>query len=269
MVSILDNVNARKSESTLEKINKIYMIALSAILAITGICFIIAAAHLYFTGGNTPYSRARVGEYLKTILVPIIITVIGVIGGAVLSLFSEAKGRKNGGISPSVARKMLARSFDVEKSSVKAEVLAQRKKRKIILFATAYGAAFIFAVSLVLAVFIPDHAVEGLNGHVVMAVLIITPSVVIDIFAIFTALMLCSRSSAVEVQLMKDEIKRNPDVKKHIEAKEFFTDKKLLYIRLSVLALGVVFVVLGIFNGGAKDVFAKAVAICTECIGLG
>ena len=44
--------------------------------------------------------------------------------------------------------------------------------------------------------------------------------------------------------------------------------KKALIIVLSALA-AVALVVLGIFNGGMGDVLAKAVKICTECIGLG
>jgi hypothetical protein len=33
--------------------------------------------------------------------------------------------------------------------------------------------------------------------------------------------------------------------------------------------MAVAFLILGIFNGGAEDVLKKAIAICTECIGLG
>ena len=36
-----------------------------------------------------------------------------------------------------------------------------------------------------------------------------------------------------------------------------------LYLAAAVL------VILGILNGGLRDVLAKAVKICTECIGLG
>ena len=40
-------------------------------------------------------------------------------------------------------------------------------------------------------------------------------------------------------------------------------------IRGIFLCLALVFIALGILNGGARDVFVKAVNICTECIGLG
>ena len=36
-----------------------------------------------------------------------------------------------------------------------------------------------------------------------------------------------------------------------------------------VCTISVVYLMVGIFNGGARDVFIKAVNICTECIGLG
>lgn len=39
--------------------------------------------------------------------------------------------------------------------------------------------------------------------------------------------------------------------------------------RIVVLILALVFIVIGIINGSAQDVFGKAVNICTECIGLG
>ncbi len=45
--------------------------------------------------------------------------------------------------------------------------------------------------------------------------------------------------------------------------------KALRAVRAGILALGCVFIVLGVMNGGARDVLIKAINICTECIGLG
>ena len=39
--------------------------------------------------------------------------------------------------------------------------------------------------------------------------------------------------------------------------------------RICLLALAVLLLVFGSLNGGARDVFAKAAAVCSECIGLG
>ena len=40
-------------------------------------------------------------------------------------------------------------------------------------------------------------------------------------------------------------------------------------IRMVLLAAAVLFIVLGVMNGGLYDVLVKAINICTECIGLG
>ena len=40
-------------------------------------------------------------------------------------------------------------------------------------------------------------------------------------------------------------------------------------LRTVLLVAAIVLIVAGVFNGSAKDVFGKAVKICTECIGLG
>lgn len=40
-------------------------------------------------------------------------------------------------------------------------------------------------------------------------------------------------------------------------------------LRLLILCAAIVFILLGVMNGGAYDVLVKAINICTECIGLG
>lgn len=40
-------------------------------------------------------------------------------------------------------------------------------------------------------------------------------------------------------------------------------------VRILLLSASAVLIVLGIFNGGLRDVLIKAINICTECIGLG
>ena len=40
-------------------------------------------------------------------------------------------------------------------------------------------------------------------------------------------------------------------------------------VRIIILALAVLFIIIGLFNGSLEDVFIKASRICTECIGLG
>ena len=46
-------------------------------------------------------------------------------------------------------------------------------------------------------------------------------------------------------------------------------EKKTAIARIAIICLGVLFIILGSMNGGARDVLVKAINICTECIGLG
>ncbi|MBQ7378040.1 MAG: hypothetical protein IJW71_06980 [Clostridia bacterium] len=43
----------------------------------------------------------------------------------------------------------------------------------------------------------------------------------------------------------------------------------LLLVRILILALALTFILLGVFNGGMRDVLQKAIRICSECIGIG
>jgi len=40
-------------------------------------------------------------------------------------------------------------------------------------------------------------------------------------------------------------------------------------LRAALLLAAAVFIILGAYNGGARDVLYKAINICTECVGLG
>ena len=40
-------------------------------------------------------------------------------------------------------------------------------------------------------------------------------------------------------------------------------------VRTVLLIAAIVLIIAGLFNAGARDVFSKAVRICTECVGLG
>lgn len=46
-------------------------------------------------------------------------------------------------------------------------------------------------------------------------------------------------------------------------------DRILNAARILLFVLSGALIVLGVLNGGARDVFYKAAAVCSECIGLG
>ncbi len=59
-------------------------------------------------------------------------------------------------------------------------------------------------------------------------------------------------------------------IKERIDGVLEETKKKwVLGVRIGLGVLGVLFIGLGIYNGGMQDVLLKAINICTQCIGLG
>ena len=65
---------------------------------------------------------------------------------------------------------------------------------------------------------------------------------------------------------VKDEKGLQPVKSGRVEHKDF-SGAKMLRIGLLIAAVCLLFA--GVLNGSARDVFGKAVKICTECVGLG
>ena len=77
-------------------------------------------------------------------------------------------------------------------------------------------------------------------------------------------------------QNAKDGIKtekreENPTFSQKIYAKLPFlrSNRFLLIVRLAIAAVAVLFIVLGMDNGGMAAVLDKAINICSQCIGIG
>lgn len=84
----------------------------------------------------------------------------------------------------------------------------------------------------------------------------------------------------VAATLVADQVTHSPTRKvRHILRKHHpqqmkvcyhaLPSKSILLIRVFLYALAIGFIVLGVMNGGLRDVLIKAINICTECIGLG
>ena len=76
--------------------------------------------------------------------------------------------------------------------------------------------------------------------------------------------------------ILKDErVKKDTELAKSGEKKAVEKQlgkkhsKAVSIVRCVLLVISVLFIILGIYNGGADAVLTKAITICTECIGLG
>ena len=84
----------------------------------------------------------------------------------------------------------------------------------------------------------------------------------------FAALCAASHQAAKSVRREIELLKAAPQAKPAQVVEE--SPKPVSpYLRAALYAAAVVLIVLGVMNGGLRDVLVKAINICTECIGLG
>lgn len=104
---------------------------------------------------------------------------------------------------------------------------------------------------------------EGLNEQVLNLVKTLAPWII-------ASFVLCLIVTLFKVPKRKIKTEQQEKQTFWQKCKAFFDNGKFIFtVRICVLSLAVVFIVLGVLNGGHKDVLDKAVKICMECIGLG
>ena len=139
---------------------------------------------------------------------------------------------------------------------------AEENLRKKIGYGTAAVVAACAALSLVYLLN-RDHFtswdLETVMGQMLAHTL---PWTIIAFASVTAASFLCRRSMEREIALLK-----GVSGSKAPEAAA--KPSRLPYVRIALYAVAAILIVLGINNGGMRDVLIKAINICTECIGLG
>lgn len=247
----------------------IYGIVVSIMIVVSGLLLMAACLQIYRSGGEQIYTPEKVGAAFAPIAMPIYITLALIAGSFLLPLILPTEKKRL------PAQKQYA--FLLRKAYEKADLQLcspelrhkieqeQKKRRLALLLSLAvWGIGGI--------VFIP-YACN--SGNYSAELHLATDSIVAVIWWLIPCALIptgCSICSAYyslssirrELELVKQAPKAEsplPQAKK--------ANQKLLYVRLVILVLALGMLVGGFVAGGTADVLAKAVAICTECVGLG
>ena len=253
------------------KYERVIAIATAVCMILLGIAFIVCTAHLYFTGGERPFSAESVGRYLKILIIPSLITIALAIAGFVLAYVNKTKDnelakRTSSEILEGFKSRFVFDSFD-EETKLKVRAL---KKRVNIVSAIAIAVSVISAViSLVYILLIGDFTIAEHNSNIISALALILPLTAISLAIYVFRAYLAEKYAKCEYDLLKASIKEHgiPTL-----ADDIAPQKPINSISIAkcvILCVAAAFVVIGIFNGGMADVLGKAIRICTECIGLG
>ena len=269
------------STKTKGRIHLVYGICLLVLILAVGVCFALSCISIY-QSGNSPFTRESIAARFDAIAIPVYICVAGVVGGMILSLAlpvdaGKVKSRRH---PEDVLDKLSARlDLTACDETTSAAISVERKWRKRVTVILRVLAGVTLLPALVWCVNPAHFSVEDLNTDIKTAALFVIPCAAVSLGLLVGEVLLRHASVARETAAVKTAVKTavtaatasgkgaetvKPDKKK------WTADPRFLWgIRGAVLAVGILFVVLGMRNGGMADVLGKAIRICTECIGLG
>ncbi len=258
-------------------IKRILGIATSVIAVITGIAFMYACMSIYLSGDN-PFTRESVGAWLLRLLPPVILFAFAILAGFVLDFALPTEGEKlRGSIDPELTLGRLSGTRTPDGDAISL-IKRERRLRHILravnlaLLAAGAVAAFVYSV-------IPGNYTPELNASVLALALVVGASFLPALVLAGVRCFVESRSYAREIETMKSAPRSSERAEEAVAnngafggVRRFFENNKkpvLLGVRIAIIIAAVVYITLGILNGGMNDVLQKAIKICTECIGLG
>ena len=214
---------------------------------------------IFFAGGETPYTAESISRALKVCLPAASLLAASAVFTGALSLKYGSPKEK---FRPDRQYLLMA----ALSCAGEADEEVRKAKRRIALIRA--GGAFLALVLLIpFAAYLMGKAhfeTWDLNAMALSLLKNALPWV----FASVAALILTYYWTDREAAKLLEKLKKQPKNAFTPERENRF-ENSVLYIRLVLLLAAVLLIALGAANGGARDVLAKAKAICMECIGLG
>ena len=152
-------------------------------------------------------------------------------------------------------------------------VKKQQKTLKII-HMCLLGLAALFVIYMIVYVCIPSTFTETPNAtHEVLNMAAFVLPVAAVVYAAGCGYVIYLNKSAKQMLPHVKKLTAGVKTPQPVQPNKFtqiVTHKYfLLGVRVALACFGVAFVIVGCFTGSVKEVFDKAIRICTECIGLG
>lgn len=265
------------SERKKKLIHLFYGIYLAVFIISAALHLIFGCCEIYFDA-NSEFSREIVSVQFSKIAVPIYISLVGIIGGIILSIALPIDEEmsilsKKRHVNYRMVRERLAQKVDVgTMDSTLAKGIKKERSMRLISVCVCIGLCVVAAVPLLIHICNPNNYDKSLINESIIPAVILTLIWCLLAFIYFLALSIINRVSVkAEIALLKEAIAaKSGIVKKEIDAEAEKKQRIILWsVRCAILMLAAVFIIVGIVNGGMADVLGKAIRLCTECIGLG
>ena len=256
------------SQEKAKKIHLIYGCIAALLIVALAIGFMLSFWDIY-QSGDRPYTRASIGEKLQLLSILIYVTIGMIIGGALLNVVIPLDRPKTKAIRDElVIMQKIASKAGTPNAEEKAAIEKQHHNRWLCTVLTAGVFGGLVARPGFYLLDCANFPGTDPTSEITAAALMVLPVAVIGLCACYVCSLLVSKSILKETEIYKQIIASGNKVSPTPAPN---TDKPVLLktIRFIILAVALVFIVVGILNGSAEDVLTKAIKICTECIGLG
>lgn len=255
-------------------ISKVFLIITSVLTFLLGIVFTIQLARIYFrdTNGTQMYTREICAKYLLQILPVIIIWVLIIIAAGIYLTIHSSKDKSSKVSNIVKLNNLLGVANILDNKELENEyaiIKKEEKKRKIVWIINVCIISICGLMCLCYLLNTKHFDAEGdFNGQIINMSYYLLPWCIISAISFIGCVIFEEISALKTLDSVKAIIKANG--KKTLELKQNPKENLIINIvRACLGALAVVFIIVGIINGGASDVLLKALVICTECIGLG
>ena len=261
----------------LKRISKIYKIYMAVFSVLFGISIIVCFCHIYLTEPNVGtstdiYSPERVGFYLQYLSIPFALYVLSIIFGACFYYAHPQKVNENA--KPwhtSILRRVKKYNIDDIEDENNKKLLKRNKIIRILTY--CFTGAVVFVSLFVICWYLSNKEIYVLDDNIIKRNLDIfigvLPFILISLIWGIAATFILNIVAKNDIDILKSEkqFKLEKQLKTYVKPK--VENTIIRAAQIAVGALAITFIILGVFNGGVRDVFIKAINICTECIGLG
>lgn len=255
-----------------KRVHLIYGIVTGVSAVIAGICLIVACVGIYRSGPK-PFTRQSIADAFSSVAIPAYIFLGLLVGNIVLSLFSPAESKKSvpekqyEAILQRFAGKMDPQKCD---PSILQVIGKQRKFREFTRWSSLILLIVCSIIFLSYGLNIHHFTKEDMNGSMIGAMKLFLPCLITPFgYAVFV--MYANRLSILrETEAVKLAISQGAVLsEKKPESAPVPSPSWKKYAVWGILAVSIGLIIFGAFNNGFEDIWKKAAAICTECIGLG
>ncbi len=269
-----------------EKLRAVYGVFFAVFTLLVGGLFIAQVWSIYRSAPTSPYTVESISKHFKQIAIPVWLWVAGLAVNIALAIvYPEKQARIKATVDErrSMQRakekiptegEFFAQASAISKRSTRARTVATWLTVAFMTVAAAFSLLTLFDV-FYLPVITREFFAAG-NGLVDK----ITQTAILSVAVLAVTSVACvwiARSYkreqkeylAILVESKRAGVTGKKEATKEEKSSKGWKSSTIFYARIAIATVGVTLIVIGVCNGGMRDVLQKAINICTQCIGLG